>query len=156
MKIDDIKYKIVEVENYQATFLTLKIDGQLFRFDFIGKKEFNLKKGTIGQFDYFEKHPLLLDYNETIVTTYINSKPNFIDKFVDDFRFSIEEVTKGWRNWTNYVVDKKINFTFDTFLNNIKEGKGKLLEAPFTITQKAVEVCNRHDVSTTSFESEVV
>ena len=27
------------------------------------------------------------------------------------------------------------------------------MEAPFTITQKAVEVCNRHDISTRSFES---
>ncbi len=73
MNITDFQNKTVQVDNYQATFLTLKIDDQLFRFDLIDKKEFSLKKGTRGQFSFYEIHPLLIDYNENIVTTYINS-----------------------------------------------------------------------------------
>ena len=153
MILDDIQNKTVQVDNYQATFLTLKIDEQLFRFDFIGKKEFSLKKGVVGQFYYFEKHPLLIDYNETIVTTYINSKPDHFDRFIDELKNAIEEITEGWRRWTNYLTDKNINFTFDKFLGNVKDGSGKLSEAPFTVNQKIVAVCDKHGVLTKSFES---
>lgn len=151
--MDYLQNKTVQVDNYQATFLTLKIDEQLFRFDFIGKKEFRLKKGDAGQFYYFEKHPLLIDYNEIIVTTYINSKPDHLERFMDDLKNAIEEITKGWRRWTNYLTDKNINFTFDQFLGNVKDGSGKLSEAPFTVNQEIIAVCNSHGVLTKSFES---
>lgn len=151
MNIKEFQNKTVQVDNYQATFLTLKIDDKLFRLDLIDKKEFNLKKGTCGKFNIYETHPLLIDYNENIVTTYINSKPVHFDNFVADFENAINEISKGWRNWTKYVKDNNINFTIDTFLNNVKHGTGKLLEAPFSITQKVIEVCNNHNVETKSF-----
>ncbi len=154
--IPDIHNKTAQVYNYQTTFLTLKFDTQLFRFDFIDKKEFKLKKGTIGQFRYFEKHPLLIDYNETIVQIYINSKPTHFDNFIMDFKNAINETTKGWRDWTNYVQNKNINFTVDSFLNNVRTGTGKLFEAPISITQKAIAVCERYNVSTKTFESELI
>ncbi len=155
MYITDIQNKTVQIENYQATFLTLKIDDQLFRFDLIDKKEFKLKKGTLGQFSIYETHPLLIDYNENIVTTYINSKPDNFDNFVADFEYSINEITEGWRNWTNYVTDRNINFTVDTFLSNVKSGTGKLMEAPFSITKKAIKVCDKHNVATKTFGNEL-
>ena len=155
MNISDIQNKTVQVDNYQATFLTLKIDDQLFRFDLIDKKEFHLKKGTLGQFSIYETHPLLIDYNENIVTTYINSNPDNFENFVTDFENAINEITEGWRNWTNYVSDRNINFTVDTFLSNVKSGTGKLMEAPFSITQKAIKVCDKHNVATKTFGNEL-
>ncbi len=155
MNITDIKNKTVQVDNYQATFLTLKIDNQLFRFDLIDKKEFNLKKGTRGKFSIYEIHPLLIDHNENIVTTYINSKPDNFDNFVADLEHAVNEITEGWRNWTNYVQDRNINFTIDTFLNNVKTGTGKLMEAPFSITQKVIKVCDKHNVATKTFGNEL-
>ena len=155
MNITEIQNKTVQVDIYQATFLTLKIDDQLFRFDLIDKKEFNLKKGTRGQLIIYESHPLLIDHNENIVTTFINSKPVNFDKFVADFENAINEITEGWRNWTNYVQDRNINFTIDTFLNNVKNGTGKLLKAPFSITQKAIKVCDNHNVATKTFGNEL-
>lgn len=155
MNISDIQNKTVQVDNYQATFLTLKIDDQLYRFDFIDKREFNLRKGTHGQFSIYETHPLLIDHNENIVTTYINSKPDNFDNFVTDFENAINEITEGWRNWTNYVQDRNIKFTVDTFLNNVKNGIGKLMEAPFSITQKVLKVCDKHNVETKTFGNEL-
>lgn len=155
VNIIDIQNKTVQIENYQATFLTLKIDNQLLRFDLIDKKEFNLKKGTLGQISIYEVHPLLIDYNENIVTTYINSKPDNFDNFISDFENAINEITKGWRNWTNYVNDRNINFTIDAFLNNVKTGSGKLMEAPYSITQKAIKVCDKHNVKTKTFGNEL-
>jgi hypothetical protein len=143
------------VANYQATFLNLRIDDQLFRFDLIDKKEFNLKKGTQGQLNFYETHPLLIDYNENIVTTYINSKPDNFASFVADIENSINEITKGWRSWTNYVTDRNVNFTVNTFLNNVKSGSGKLMEAPFSITQKAIKICKKHGVAIKTFGNEL-
>ncbi len=60
VNITDIQNKTVQVDNYQATFLTLKIDDKLFRFDLIDKKEFNLKKGTRGQFTIMKHTHYLL------------------------------------------------------------------------------------------------
>jgi hypothetical protein len=155
VNITDLQNKIVQVDNYQATFLTLKINDQLIRFDLIDKKEFNLKKGTSGEFCIYETHPLLIDYNENIVTTYINSKPDRFDNFVEDFENAINEITEGWRSWTNYVTNRNINFTVDTFLSNVKGGTGKLMEAPFSITQKAIKVCDNHNVATKTFGNEL-
>ena len=145
MDITDIQNKTVQVDNYQATFLTLKIDDQLFRFDLIDKKEFNLKKGTEGILNIFETHPLLIDYNENSLTTYINSKPDNFDSYLTEFENSINEITKGWRNWTNYLLDR------DVFLKNVKSGTGKLLEAPVSITQKVIDICNKYNVATKTF-----
>ncbi|RZJ79668.1 MAG: hypothetical protein EOO47_10095 [Flavobacterium sp.] len=155
MKITDIQNKTVQVDNYQATFLTLKIDNQLFRFDLIDKKEFNLRKGTIGKLSIYEEHPLLIDYNENIVTTYINSKPDNFDNFVEAFKNAINEITEGWRDWTYYIEERNINFKIGIFLNNVKNGTGKLIEAPFSITQKVINVCKSHNVATKTFENEL-
>lgn len=155
MNIEGIQNRIVQVENYQATFLILELNDQLFRFDFIDKKEFNLKKGTRGPLRIYQTHPLLIDHNENIVTTYINSKPDNFISFIRDFENAINEITEGWRKWTNYVQDRNINFTVNIFLNNVKKGTGKLLEAPFSITQKVIEICNQYNVSVKTFGSEL-
>lgn len=75
MEIKELISKKVKIEDYQSTFVVVKVDEQFFRFDFLNKMEFRLKKGTIGQLKYFENHPLLIDYNENFIETFINSKP---------------------------------------------------------------------------------
>lgn len=154
MNIADIENKTVQVDNYQSTFLTLNINDQLFCFDLIDKKEFNLTKGTLGKISIYESHPLLIDYNENFVTTYINSKPGDFDNFVAEFENTINNITKGWRNWERYVTNRNINVTLDTFLNNVKRGTGKLMEAPFSITQEIIKICDKHNVATKTIGNE--
>jgi hypothetical protein len=154
MDITDFQNKRVEIDHYQATYLVLKVENQLFRVDFSAKKAFHLKKGTFETFYYFENHPLLMDYNESWLATYINSKPEQVEDFITDFKNMIDEMTEGWRQWTHYVVDKKTRFTEDTFVDNVKHGRGKLFNAPFTITQKVLAVCAKHHVATKTFGNE--
>jgi len=156
MFIKDLQSKAVQLDNYQATYLTLKSDNNLFRFDIIDKKEFRLKKHTVGHLSLFENHPLLLDYNENIVTAYINSKPDDSDKFKQDFKNAIDDITKGWRNWATYVEIKNINFTVDTFFNNVKHGTGKLFEAPSSIAKSITAVCDKHKVLIKTFTNELL
>jgi hypothetical protein len=43
----------------------------------------------------------------------------------------------------------------DTFLNNVKNGTGKLIEAPFSVSQKAIKVCDNHNLATKTFGNEL-
>lgn len=142
---------MVKVEDYQTTFVIFEIEGYRLRFNVYDKQEFKLKKGTTGEFIYFEKHPLLLDYNESFTTTYINSKPDDIIKLSADIQEGINNITLGWRNWMDYITDRQSNFTIDTFERNLSEGIGKLLEAPESITKKVIEICDNHNVLTKTF-----
>ena len=152
MDIKEIINQVGEIENYQATFMTLKVGGQSIRIDFNDKREFNLSKGSLGQIKYFEVHPLLLDYNEKFATTYINSKAADVEKITNDIKDAVDSVTLGFRNWLTYVTDKQINFTFNIFSDNLKEGRGKLIEAPKSITKEVEVVCAKHGIATKSFE----
>ena len=152
MTIQDLVNKIVEVESFQTTYVIFKVEGVVMRINFHDKKEFRLNKGTTGRLQYFEKHPLLANYNERFATTYINSKPKDFKKLSENIQSAINELTLGWRSWTDYVTDKAINFTLDTFENNLKNGNGKLIEAPLSITEKIVAICEQQKVLTKTFE----
>jgi len=154
VKIEHLDNKVVKIENYQSTFLLLEFEQNLLRFDFINKKEFNLETGEQNKLQYFENHPLLIDYSENLITTFINSKPHNPEIFVKDFENAINEVTLGWRSWKNYVTEDNF-FTFETFKKNIAEGSGKLLYAPFSITQNIIGVCKKHNVAITIFDNEL-
>lgn len=152
MTIQDLVSKIVEVESFQTTFVTFKVERVTIRVNFYDKKEFRLNKGTTGRLQYFEKHPLLTNYNERFATTYINSKPKDFKKLSNNIQSAINELTLGWRSWTEYVTVKAINFTIDTFENNLKNGTGKLIEAPLSITEKVIALCDQQNVLTKTFE----
>jgi hypothetical protein len=153
LNIRDLQNKTVQVENHQTTFLILNVEGQSYRFDFLGKKEFYLKKGTIGLLRFYEKHPLLINHIENSVLTYINSKPDNIEAFLTDFKNAINEITQGWRKWSDYVSQY---YKLDIFINNVKNGRGYLLKAPFSITQNVVEMCNKHHVETKTIGNELI
>jgi len=155
VNIFDLQNEPVLIENYQSTFLILKHEHKIYRFDLIDKKEFSLKKGTSGQLSYFHEHPLLIDHNENVIMTYINSKPIFLESFVEDIKSAIDKICHGWRDWTNYVTDKRINFSYETFIENVNSGSGRLLEAPYSITQDVIDVCKKHNVATKTFNNEL-
>lgn len=152
MNIQELHNRNVQIENYQSTFLTLKCDQKIYRFDIFGKQEFGLKKGSIGELKCFESHPLLLNYSENIIVTFINSKPTDSEKFVEDIENAINEITQGWRNWKDYITDENF-YTFETFLKNVNDGSGKLLAAPFSITQNVLKVCEKHNVAVKAFDN---
>ena len=152
MTIQNFVNKIVEIESFQTTYVILKAEGVAVRINFYDKKEFRLNKGTTERLQYFEKHPLLVNYNERFATTYINSKPKDFMKLSENIQSAINELTLGWRSWTDYVTNKAINFTLDTFENNLKNGNGKLIEAPLSITKKVVAICEQQKVLTKTFQ----
>lgn len=155
MNITDLQNKTVQIEICQATLMKLKINNQSYRFDFINKREFKLKQGTSGELFIYNTHPLLIDHNEFIETTYINSKPIDFTNFIEDFKNAIIDITQGWRNWESYVTHKGLNYTLENFFNIVKNGSGKLIEAPLSISQNIIKVCNKHNVRIKTFQNEV-
>lgn len=151
VNITNFQPKMVQIDHSQTTFLVLKVENQCFQIDFLDKKAFKLKNGMLGRFEYFENHPLLMDYNENWLSTYINSKPENVECFINDFKHVINEMTEGWRHWTHYVANKRARFTEDTFVNNVKQGHGQLFNAPFNLTQKLLDLCAKHNISTKTF-----
>lgn len=150
MKIENFNNRIVETEAFQSTFIILKIDSKLFRFDFKNKKEAFLKQKEIGQLTFHENHPLLVNHNESNLEVFINSKPENIELFVEDIQKSINEITKGWRNWKDYF-EINIGITYDIFLQNIQKGSGIILKAPFSIVESIERICEKHNVKMSYF-----
>ena len=154
MSVEKLIGKSVLLTEYQTTFCILEADRRRHRINFFDKKEFKLQKGTVAHLEFFQIHPLLLNFNESINSTYINSPPANVDIFVEDIKNAICEATLGWRHWTNYIEIKSINFKEDNFLQNVRNGSGILANAPLSISRKIIEVCERHKVSTTTLGEE--
>ena len=140
---------------YQATYVRVLVDNLQFQVNFVDKREFRLKLGTIGKLSLFDIHPLLLDYNEVLVTTYINSKAAIPELVAKEIEEAINSVTLSWRNWTAYVTDKSIGFTIEKFMYNLSVGTGRILLAPPSITKAVVSVFDRYNIASKSFEDGV-
>ena len=70
--------------------------------------------------------------------------------FIKDIELAINESVVGWRSWKDYIeINTGINY--DVFLNNVKNGRGKFLNAPFSIVDNIELVCKKHNVKIKSF-----
>ena len=147
MKIENFNNKTVEIEVFQSTFIILKIENKLFRFDFKNKKEAFLKQKETGLLAFHEHHPLLINHNESNLEVFINSKPKNVELFVEDIKNSIDTITKGWRNWKDYIETN----TYEIFFQNIQKGSGIILKAPFSIIESIEKICKKHNVKMSYF-----
>ncbi|WP_210489411.1 hypothetical protein [Rufibacter aurantiacus] len=153
MTLKELEDKIVEVGVTQTTYVQVKTDNKSYKISFINKKEFELKKGTVGELLFYEDHPLLIDFNEILESTYIGSKAEDAELVADEVKKAIEEVTLGWRPWTTFFVNRNAQYGYQIFMNNLKTGSGKILDAPPTITKKVVEVLHKHSIVTSTLDS---
>ncbi|SHE62135.1 hypothetical protein SAMN02787100_0471 [Chryseobacterium sp. OV279] len=155
VNIEKFHNKFVEIEKFQSTYLILKVENNLFRFDFKNKKEAFLKQKESGKLFFYEQHPLLINHNENNLEVFINSKPENAEAFVQDLKNSIDEITKDWRNWNDYI---EINTGIDylIFLQNIQKGSGKILKAPFSIVENIEKMRSKHHVKIKYFGEKII
>ena len=150
-KIDNLINEEVKIISLQTTFLNIEFKNEFYRIDFDEKVEFHLKNGKSGILKIEEEHPLLIDYQENFVTTYINSPYKDIESFFNKLEKIIDIETRGMRDWKSYFEDKGINLTIDIIKRNVEKGYGKLCEAPLSITNKIVDFCNELNINTKTF-----
>ena len=155
MKIQNIEELInqtVKIVETQTTFLILEFNNDFYRIDFDDKTEFYLKKGTLGKLNIETDNPLLTNYQENFVITYINSAFENPEKMLCELKEIINNETQNSRNWKSYFENTAINFSLEIIKNNIKNGRGKLCEAPISISKKIVEYCNSLNIKTKTFD----
>lgn len=149
--IKDLINKEVKIDSIQTTFIVIEFEKKFYRIDIENKVEFYLKKGVTGKLTINDKHPLLTNHQEGFIITYINSSFQNTDLFFEKAEGIIDFETKGFRNWKIYFEDKSINLTIDIIKNNMAKGYGKLCEAPVSITNKIVGLCNELNIETKTF-----
>ncbi|PIF47323.1 hypothetical protein CLU96_4374 [Chryseobacterium sp. 52] len=155
IKIENYDNKIVEIEKIQSTYIILKMDNKLFRFDLKNKKEAFLKQKESGKLTFYEDHPLLINHNESNLEVFINSKPENLEMFINDLKNSIDEITKGWRNWKDYI-EINTGIHYQLFLQNVQKGSGKILKAPFSVIENIEKICDQHHVKIKYFGEKVM
>lgn len=148
--IEDLNNKNVGIKDFNSTYLTLEFGKELIRFDFTEKKEAFIKQKNNGVLRVYNKHPLLLNYNENNLEVYINSSPKNVESFIEDVENTINKFLKGWRSWKNYI-EESTGINYEVFTQNVKNGRGKFLKAPFSIVDEIEKVCEKHNVKIKSF-----
>ncbi|MGV0995190.1 hypothetical protein [Empedobacter falsenii] len=131
MTINDLNNQFIRIDDFNTNYISLNFENINYRFDFLGKKEAFLKEKNECKLLLFSDHPLLIDYNESFLEIFLNSKPKNIDFFLENIERIIHNRVLGFRKLKDYL--NKSNLDFETFLKNINEGNGKFLNAPFSI-----------------------
>ncbi|MDQ8143038.1 hypothetical protein [Chryseobacterium sp. CFS15] len=149
-KIINFQDQIVEIQDFQSTYIILRYQERLYRFDFINKKEAFLKQKEIGNFSFYQLHPLLINYNESMYDVFLNSKPECPNKFIEDIKYSINYIIQEWRSWKSYI-EFDSGITYDVFLQNLHKGSGKLMRVPISIMEKLKELTDQNNIKISYF-----
>lgn len=128
----------------QTTFAVLTMPGKSFRVDFLDKAEVYLKSGVRGKFSYYSEHPLLLRYNSSMVSVYINSRPTDPKALFKTIQARIELLLQGWHDW-----QPVLSGDVSQFEKNLLDGSGILLQnAPAEMAKVVIDACAEHSVLT--------
>lgn len=154
MKIEDLNNKVVKIENFKTTFITLNFENEIYRFNYVDKKEAFLKQNKEGILKSYSEHPLLINYNENFLEIFINSSPLNSEAFIEEIKYSINKRIENYRDWKNYInLNTGINFKI--FEENIKNGNGKILYAPISIVENIEKICDKYNVKIKVFGEKV-
>ncbi|MCA8831509.1 hypothetical protein [Hymenobacter pini] len=136
--------QMVTVMVAQTTFAVLTLPGKSFRVDFLDKAEAYLKPGARGKFSYYSEHPLLLQYNSSMVSVYINSRPTDPKALFETIQARIELLLQGWHAW-----QPVLSGDVSQFKRNLLDGSGILLQnAPAEMAKIVIDACAEHNVLT--------
>ena len=131
----------------QTTFAVLTILGQYYRVDYLEKAEARLRPGMRGELVSYSKHPLLLKYNSSQVSVYINSKPQDPQGLFVEIRERVEAHLQGWRDPSLIIYPQLLQ-------QNLIDGSGMILQAaPEPIANAVIEACTGQNVLTWAPES---
>ena len=140
--------QVVTVMVAQTTFAVLTTPGAHFRVEYVDKAEASLKPGMRSEFSSCSEHPLLLSYNSSLVTVYINSRPQDPEKLFVDIQTRIEALFQGWRDW-RCVLNGGKRHGENVLRKNLLDGSGMLLpDAPAVVAKAVIDVCSEHGAAT--------
>ena len=139
--------QVVTVMVAQTTFAVLTMPDKQFRVDYLEKAEACLRPGMRGKFSSCSEHPLLLNYNNRLVTVYINSRPQDPENLLVVIQQRIEGIFQGWRDWRGILNGGK-RFGEGLLRKNLLDGSGMLLPgAPASVAKAVIGACSEHGAS---------
>jgi hypothetical protein len=134
------------VARKQTTFWDLGIASQeqkpltRVRIHFSQKTEFRYPHGSFSTLELSDTHPLLPDYREAHASIYLARQAADPPHVLAQLELVVERVTHGWRNLSRYA-----NPLCDPLVL-LRDGHGKLLEAPITLAARLSAVLEEDDV----------
>lgn len=102
-----------------------------FRVHFRGKRNFSLGRGKFFSFRLFEKHPLLLRYEEPIVLVHLASLVSDRQKFREELNLVANRFYRSWQSVEDFCSPPS-DWT-------LEKPYGILMEAPLSYAQAVVE-----------------
>jgi hypothetical protein len=139
--------QVVSVMVAQTTFAVLTILGRYYRVDYLEKAEARLRPSMRGEAASYSEHPLLLKYNSSQVSVYINSKPQNPQGLLLEIRERVEAQLQGWRDPSLIIYPRLLQ-------QNLIDGSGMILQAaPEPIATAVIKACTEQNVLTWAPES---
>ena len=141
---------IATIKLAQTTFSHLQIDGKLYKLAYKHKAEAFMKPGVQGLISLYQRHPMLLHYNEPKVAIYIASRADDPAGVSQEIEEAIGGVLHGWRDWRIDLFGNNKAAAAHLFQENLRDGYGILLGgAPVSVARAMLAVCDRHSIRTT-------
>src|SRR5690349_5520705 len=91
----------------QTTFLTLRdtMSGEVYRVDYVGKKEWSLDEEQFNGVQILETHPLLEQYNQEWMTIYLAGSATDPYRMIGRIQETLLDHFKSWRGDCSYRYD---------------------------------------------------
>lgn len=141
---------VATLQQRQATFISIELAGSLYRIDFIGKRQFNLKAGATGKLSYYtdKSHPMLIPYNDDGATTYLSSAATDPETLMAEIQRELLLIPQDWMGGHSPFFGGSSQMT----IQNLRTGSGILLDhTPRSVHDRVVAVCEQHGIQTKSF-----
>ena len=111
----------------QTTYFDFAMNGETYRINYHGKREFQLVQNRFDSISLHAEHPLLMDYLEPSVPVHLASAVDDKTRFRGLLEEAAVKVFEGWRS-----LDRYLNLPLETFL---EKPYGLLMTAPRTFAE---------------------
>ena len=123
-----------EIIRRQSTFWDLRRDDQVVeRVHFVAKEEFRFSEGVVASFEFFDTHPLLMEYQAPWAMVYAVQPVLLPEQVARELAGAIEEQVAPWRSPSRYLNSVGVE-------QLLSAGHGQILDAPSPIADACASV----------------
>lgn len=139
---DDLNNKSsINIIERQSTFLKLSLaSGKTYKVGYVNKKEFFIEELEVTGCAIFEKHPLLIEYQDSLSDLYISSQTDEPDNFIKDLVKLNNDFFCGWRGMQLYFNNQY------GYKNVVKDGLGLLYKGPSIFIKELSDLLDKYQI----------
>lgn len=139
----------------QTSFLELTTAVEVHRVEFIGKVAMGLKRGSWGPLRYYQHHPALSFFNDSLQLVTLEPRRGIPAAFYSEYAQCLTQASADWRRYVpswggvSYVGQEQVAAL-------LPRGRRASVYLPDYLAQEVVALCQRYQVAATSQEAERV